>query len=201
MDKKDKRKELNPAIVLDDDRPIDPHAEGFIPKDWTKDEISFYFDKALKVLNSENYTTAAEYIDLLVNQCLAEKNWSDAFTYFLTKVKEMGLEIETNQKSLNDLNDKLFYWRTVRMMIHAAGLIRYEEEIIKYEIAKYYQPSPAMLPPPRVQGVPLDRTRRKKPEAKPSIFRPEPKPKPAAVAPIPKPAAKPPARINKPGAK
>lgn len=191
----DKKKELNPSIRLDSE-PINPHDPQFAPKGWTRAEISFYFDKALKVLNAENFTTAQEYIDLLINQCLAEKHWSDAFTYFLIKIKEMGLEIETNQKSLNDLNERLFYWRTVRMMIHAAGLMRYEEEIIKYEIAKYYQPTPSLLPPPRTREVPIERRPRKKADAPKRASVLNPPPKPAVTA--PKPVVKQPIRINKP---
>lgn len=192
----DKRKELNPQIVLDDS-PMHAASDFKVPEGWSRREIAFYFEKALTVLNGGDFTTAQEYIDLLVNQCLAEKHWSDAFTYFLTKIKEMGLEIETAQKSLNDLNERLFYWRTVRMMIHAAGLMRYEDEIIKYEIAKYYQPTPQILPPPRTREVPIDRPKRAKPVAKPSVLRPELKPKsepkPKATVPV-----KPPVRFNKP---
>lgn len=180
----DKRDDLNPQIRLDKDPMHDPHQPEFKPDGWTPEDISFYFDRALKVLNTENFTTAKEYIDLLVNQCLAERHWSDAFTHFLTKVKEMGLEIETDQSQYETLASKLFYWRTVRMMIHAAGLIRYEEEILKYEIAKFYAPAP-ILAPPKTREVPVaaPRTRRAKEPERESIFRPKPK---LATPPSPK---------------
>jgi hypothetical protein len=180
----DKPKELNPQIQLDSEA-MDPHSPSFVkPDGWTKEDISFYFDRALKVLNTENFTTAKEYIDLLVNQCLAERHWSDAFTHFLTKIKEMGLEIETDQLQYENLASKLFYWRTVRMMIHAAGLIRYEEEILKYEIAKFYAPPPPILPPPRTREVPVVSSRPRRADEKApreSILNPKPKPKPAAA--------------------
>jgi hypothetical protein len=193
----DKRKDLNPLIQLDTDPDAIPMPPGQ-PEGWTPEEISFYFERALKVLNTDDFTTAKEYIDLLVNQCLAERHWSDAFTHFLTKVKEMGLEIETDQAMLRNLNERMFYWRTVRMMIHAAGLLRYEEEIMKYEIAKFYQPPPIMLPQPRTREVPLERPRRKpaRETNTNSVLRPAPaaksQPAPAKERP---PAA---ARINKP---
>lgn len=200
-----------PIALIETDDMIDPHGSGK-PDGWTKEEISFYFDKALKVLNNDNFTTAGEYIDLLVNQCLAEKHWSDAFRSFLTRLKEMGLEIameEGEQNRLMQLNERLFYWRTCRMMIHAAGLMRYEEEIMKYEVAKFYQPVNPVptLPPPRVQPQPPAGPRRQaveKPKHK-SVLRPDPKPaaatkpqQPAGPKPAPKPAAKEPVRINKP---
>lgn len=196
----DKRKDLPSTIKLDND-PAEPQDQ------WSPEEIAFYFDKALAVLNADNFTTAKEYIDLLVNQCLAEKHWSDAFTAFLTRIKEMGLEIameEADQTKLTQLNERLFYWRTCRMMIHAAGLLRYEEEILKYEIAKFYQPTPTFLPPPRTKEVPIERPRRSKSE-KPkhkSVLRPEPKPKaPAGEQRQNKPKPKPikqPIKINPP---
>ena len=194
-----KRKAHNPLIQLDDEAAIDPMAPEHRPEGWTNEDISFYFERALKVLNSQNFTTAPEFIDLLVNQCLAEKHWSDAFTHFLSKIKSMGIEVETNQNFYRGLSDKLFEWRTIRMMIHAAGLLRYEEEIMKYEIAKHYAPAPPMLPPPRVREVPVAIPKRA-PRASPpreSILNPKPKPRqpPPARAPA---AAKPKTRINKP---
>lgn len=196
-----------PIALIETDDKLGPVGTGK-PDGWTKEEIAFYFDKALKVLNADNFTTAPEYIDLLVNQCLAEKHWSDAFRAFLNRLKEMGLEIameESDQNRLLQLNERLFYWRTCRMMINAAGLLRYEEEIMKYEIAKFYQPiNPTpTLPPPRVQVPPNAGPRRKaeKPKHK-SVLRPEPaaaRPKQQPVPkPAPKPAAKEPVRINKP---
>lgn len=185
----DKREKLNPQIKLDRDPIADPASTQFQrPDRWTEDEISFYFDTALKVLNSDTFTTASEYVDMLVNQCLAEKHWSDAFTHFLTKVREMGLQIETDQEKYQGLQDRMFYWRTVRMMIHAAGLTRYEDEILKYEIAKFYQPPSTIptLPPARVREVPNAAPRRKavaKPKQQPS----KPSPKPPAATRPPKP--------------
>lgn len=200
----DKREKLNPQITLDEDPMHDPRSPDFPkPEGWTAEEISFYFERALKVLNHDNFTTAKEYIDLLVNQCLAEKHWSDAFTYFLTKVREMGLEIETDQDKYNTIQERLFYWRTIRMQIHAAGLVRYEDEIMKYEIAKYYQPINPLpvMPQPRVREVPVARPQRRtsnpkqqQPIANPVNYAGIRTPRP--VKPAAKPKASP--RINKP---
>ena len=150
-------KKLNPDIKLDDQQ--EPEKDK-----WTPEDVSFYFDKALPLLNQENYTTAQEYVDLLINQCLAEKHWSDAFTYFLTKVKEMGLEIETDQEAYRAIVGKIMHWRMVRQMINSAGLMRYEDEILKYEIAKFYPNMQPMgtLPPSRTREVPIDRPRPKR---------------------------------------
>lgn len=180
----DKEKKLNPQIKLDRDPenpPMhDPNSPDFEkPEGWTREEISFYFDKALKVLNNDNFTTAKEYVDLLTNQCLAEKHWSDAFSYFLKRIQEMGLQVETDQDKYQSLSDRLFHWRTVRMMIHAAGLGAYEEEILKYEIGKYYQPPPN-VPPPKMKEVLVGRTPRRQPTQsppKPSILNPGPQPR------------------------
>lgn len=155
----------NTNIKLDLDPSLDPMSKEFSkPFNWSPELIEFYFNKALKTLNKENYATSKEYIDMLVNQCLAERSWNDAFSYFLTKVKEMGLEIETEQDRYKQLSERLFYWRTVRMMIHAAALMPYEEEIMKYEISKYYQPLTQMptLPPIQSREIPNARRKAKK---------------------------------------
>lgn len=168
---------INPQIKLDNiPEEHNPSSSGFDkPHAWTPEEIEFYFNKALKVLNKDNYTTSKEFIDLLVNQCLAEKAWNEGFEYFLTKVKELGLSIETDQAVFKKLAERLFYWRTCRMFIHAAGLMPYEEEILKYEIAKHYQPivAPPTLPPIKRKEVP-NAPRRPRPA-------PAPKPTPTST--------------------
>lgn len=157
------KKKVNPQIKLDIEPEMDPKNSDFQkPDNWTPEDIAFYFNKALATLNKDNFTTAKEYIDLLVNQCLAEKHWNDGFNYFLTKIQEMGIEVETEQDKYRNLAEKLFYWRTVRMLIHSAGLMPYEAEILKYEIAKYYpnlMPMPTLPPAQYKEGL-IGRTKR-----------------------------------------
>jgi hypothetical protein len=113
---------------------------------WTPELIKEYFDRALPALNTENFTTSSEWVDLLVNQCLAEKHWSEAFTHFLKEVRRLGLEIETDQRSFEQMTEKLFKFRSIRTFIQALSLGPYEEEIMKYEIARAY--GNVIIPPP-----------------------------------------------------
>lgn len=143
-------------MILDSDVMHDPRLPNFAkPDGWTEEQIKFYFEKGLKIIDGDTYTRAPEYIDLLVNQCLAQKHWHDAFTHFLEKIKEMGLQIETDQEKFKRMMERLFYLRSVRTMIYATGLNRFEDEIMKYEIGSHYaQLVIPQYPQPRTQKEP-----------------------------------------------
>ena len=129
----DEKKDLNSKSQVIPDDQIDPRA-GFA---WDRESISLYFDKVLPSLTSRD-VNAQEFFDLLLSCCVVEKSWHEGFSAFFTKVKEMGLQVEGEQKTMQDFASKIFYWRFVRAMIFTNGLAPFEDDIMKYEIAKFY---------------------------------------------------------------
>lgn len=122
---------------------------------WDKEKIEFYYKKALKILASQNHTTGAEYVELLTEQCKAEQEAHDGLVFFLENVKSMGLEIETDQKGIEEKITKLANLRFYRKMIHAMGLGAYEDSLLAIEIDKTMRPGQPPSQPPKVIKVPV----------------------------------------------
>lgn len=107
---------------------------------WTEEDIKFYYDKVLDMTSKYSYIRSEEFVELLIESCLAEKALNEGLVYFLTKIKELGLEIETDQEKMTKDIDKLSRLRFYRKMIYALGLEKWEDELMKVEIAKTLNP-------------------------------------------------------------
>jgi hypothetical protein len=120
---------------------------------WMPEDIREYYDKYLKVLSTYSHTSSAEFVELLVESCLAEKNLNEGLITFLSYVKQEGLQIETEQENLNKEIARFSNLRFIRKLLHATGLGAWEDEIIKMEIQKMYRTgvdAPRFIP---VKGV------------------------------------------------
>lgn len=102
------------------------------------EEIKEYYDKLLVQLSKYTHTRAPEYVELLVDNCLAEKQWDDALKYFVRYVRSEGLEISTDQKAMKKHMEKLFELRFMRSLIHSVGLGFMEEQIMEHEVDRLY---------------------------------------------------------------
>ena len=104
------------------------------------EDIKFYYDIGMDILARTEHTRAGEYVkDVLVENCEAEKEWHLALTAFLTYIQQNGLEIEAPTKMMQEVGSKLFELRFLLKMIHAAGLGKYEEQILGLEIEKKWR--------------------------------------------------------------
>ena len=104
------------------------------------EDIKFYYDTAQDILAHTEHTRAGEYVkDVLVENCEAEKEWHLALMAFLTHIQQNGLEIEAPTKLMQEVGSKLFELRFLMKMIHAAGLGKYEEQILTLEIEKKWK--------------------------------------------------------------
>jgi hypothetical protein len=104
-------------------------------------EIKEYYDKVLDQLSKYTHTRSPEYVELLVENCLAEKQWEDALAYFLRYIRAEGLEIGIDNKQQTKIRktmDKLFELRFIRGLIHSVGLGFMEEEILGLEVERLY---------------------------------------------------------------
>jgi len=102
-----------------------------------KEEIKFYFDKALPWLNSAQHAKMGEYLkDVLVENCEAEREFYNALDYFLREIKSAAEPIHVPADDIQKLSGKLFELRFLMKMVHAVGLGRYEEQIMELEIRK-----------------------------------------------------------------
>jgi hypothetical protein len=117
-----------------------------------KENIKFYTEKALEILDRSEHTRMGEWVkDVLVENCKAESEWNDALEFFLLEIKKMGLEVESPVQDMREIASSLFYLRFIMKMIHAAGLGRYEEKILDMEIEKRWK-SGLGLPKPTGLG-------------------------------------------------
>lgn len=110
------------------------------------EDISFYYDKALGILSKYEHAKSAEWVKELVETCIAEREFDDGLTDFLEYIRSNGLEIETDQGSIEALMRKLFELRFTRKMIHAVGLNNYEERILNHLIDNKFSPGVPPLP-------------------------------------------------------
>lgn len=116
---------------------------------WDDETIKLY-QKAQKIItDNKGFTRPQEYVDLLVESCAAEKSFHEGLEYFLTKLKEMGLEVETDQQGMQNFGTKIFDLRFKRILINAAGLERFEDHIMTNEINRLYQTPVVVAPPAR----------------------------------------------------
>ncbi len=119
----------------------------------SREEIAFYYDKALDILTSTGHVKSGEYIkDVLVENCEAQMEWHEGLSTFLNHIKEQGLQIEAPVENMQKLSDNLFRLRFLMKMIHAVGLGRYEEQILGLEIEKQWGRIPTV--PPAAPTVP-----------------------------------------------
>jgi hypothetical protein len=88
----------------------------------------------------------AEFVDLLVEACLAERSFDTAYNRFMEFIQQEGVEVEVDQPAMETYMDKLFSVRMKRKMIHALGLGRYEETILQHEIDKLFRAQPFPFP-------------------------------------------------------
>jgi hypothetical protein len=114
--------------------PLYPEAQPFTDVTAIKE----YYDKLLPQLSKYGHTRAPEYVELLVENCLAEKQFDAAMGYFLRYVRSEGLEIDTDQKYVRKAMEKLFELRFLRALIHASGLGLLEEQILSHEVDRMY---------------------------------------------------------------
>ena len=109
-----------------------------MPKLKNKEDIKFYYDKAQKRLSEYHHAKAGEYVELLVETCLAEREWEEGLLYFFNYIRENGLEIYSEQEDLTRLSEQIFKLRFLKKMVHATGLGVYEERILSHEIDKIF---------------------------------------------------------------
>ena len=86
--------------------------DGELPKKstsikWNKEEIEFYYKKALKILAKGDHTQSEEYVEILTEQCMAEKEFHEGLIFFLEYIKSEGLHIETDQHEMEERFKKL----------------------------------------------------------------------------------------------
>jgi hypothetical protein len=125
-----------------------------VSHDWLPEEIRDYYDKYLKILSSYSHTSRAEFVELLVETCLAEKNLHEGLVDFLSYVKQEGLEIQTEQDHITKNISRFSDLRFLRKLIWAMGLQQWEDDIIKAEIQRIYRPptpgiQPGFYPTPK----------------------------------------------------
>lgn len=108
-----------------------------------KDQIKYYYDVILPMLAKYQHTSTPEWVELLVEQCLAEKNFDQGMKMFLEHIQQNGLEIEADQRKIMEDKEKLFRLRFLRKMIHAMGLGFLEEQILGEEAEKLFRAFPA----------------------------------------------------------
>lgn len=120
----------------------------------TKEDIQFYYDKALEILSKYEHVKSSEWVKELVETCLAAKEFDSGFTQFLEYIRANGLEIETDQISIEALMKKLFEIRFTRKMVHAMGLASYEERILNHLIDNKFSIGPIPTPAPRAKRGP-----------------------------------------------
>lgn len=102
-------------------------------------ELRRYYDEILEQLGKTDHTLSQQYVDgVLVENCLAHREWDTAKNRYLDFIREEGLSIETDPEMLGRV-DLLFELRFLRKMIHAVGLSGYEQEIMQYEIENRFR--------------------------------------------------------------
>ena len=117
---------------------------------WTPDAIKFYVEKFHEVTSRYEHLRAQEFVELLVESCMAERELHDGLVAFLTQIKQQGLEIETDQQKMQTDIEKLSRLRFYRKMIFALGLTQWEDELMRLEIQRIMVPGqPAPPLPPR----------------------------------------------------
>jgi hypothetical protein len=116
------------------------------PHVWVPEDIRDYYNKYLKILSTYTHTSSKEFVELLVETCLAEKNLHEGLVQFLNFVKQEGLEIQTEQENITKNITRLSDLRFLRKLIWAMGLEKWEDDIIKSEIQKMYRPGMAESP-------------------------------------------------------
>lgn len=123
---------------------IDSKEKPKVSREWLPEEIRDYYDKYLKILSTYQHTTSKEFVELLVETCLAEKNLHEGLVQFLSYVKQEGLEIQTEQENITKNISRFSDLRFLRKLIWALGLEQWEDDIIKAEIARMYRPPATM---------------------------------------------------------
>ena len=118
---------------------------------WTPDAIQFYVEKFHEVTSRYEHLRAGEFVELLVESCMAERELHDGLVAFLTQIKQQGLEIETDQQKMQTDIEKLSRLRFYRKMIFALGLTQWEDELMRLEIQRIMMPGSAsvQVPMPR----------------------------------------------------
>jgi Glu-tRNA(Gln) amidotransferase subunit E-like FAD-binding protein len=125
------------------DKKIKPSPNILKPED-----IKFYYDKAQDMLSKYEHVKTAEWVQQLVETCLAEREFDSGLTYFIQFIRENGLEIEVDQEVIEKLMRKLFEIRFARKMIHASGLSSFEDRIINHLIDTKFIPGLPSPPTP-----------------------------------------------------
>lgn len=123
---------------------VDGNDKPKVSYPWVPEDIRDYYDKYLKILSSYTHTSSAEFVELLVEHCLAEKNLHEGLVQFLSYVKQEGLEIQTEQDNITKNISRFSDLRFLRKIIWALGLEQWEDDIIKAEIARMYRPPSTM---------------------------------------------------------
>jgi len=115
------------------------------------DQIKYYYDQALEMLSKYEHVKSSEWVKELVETCIAEQEYDTALTQFLEYIRKNGLEIETDQESIEKLMTKLFEIRFARKMVNAVGLGGYEERIINHLIDNKFSQgiAPSSIPKAR----------------------------------------------------
>jgi hypothetical protein len=102
-------------------------------------EIREYYDKLLTQLSKYTHTRSPEYVELLVEHTLAEKQWEDALAYFLRYIRNEGIQIDmSDQKKVRKNMEKLFELRFTRALINSVGFGFMEDQILGLEVERLY---------------------------------------------------------------
>jgi len=88
----------------------------------------------------------AEFVELLVEACCAERSFDAAYNRFMEHIQQEGIEVEVSQEILESFTGRLFDIRLKRKLIHATGLGVYEDQILLHEIDRTF--GPPNLPSP-----------------------------------------------------
>jgi hypothetical protein len=116
------------------------------------ENVHFYYEKIHPHLMEHPEPTVQDVVDILVDSCLVEKNFSEGMEWFVRKTFERGLEIEMDQEQFRRWVEKLGNLRMYRKVINAMGLAPFEEQLMSYEMQKILIPGIAAPPPPPKKG-------------------------------------------------